>query len=146
LADTNGEIRRVPGGLCFFGDVAAGSEICKRQVGVDLTAFVEEFVEVSIGEQSPVQATARSHVLRMAADRRCAVLRQSVVPLRMAGEPIDFIEIINQKSSHLRGWNADAVQIYLLTAVVGSQPDQVAFVGDYVIELVLAVEATNRRV
>src|SRR5579862_5989243 len=82
----------------------------------------------------------------MAADRRRAVLGQRIVPLRMIGEPIDYIEIVDQQRSRLRGWNADAVQIDLLTAVVGSQSDQVTFVGDDVVELVLAEEATKRRV
>ena len=75
LADQEGEIRRIPGGFCFFGDIAARSKICERQIGVDLTALVEEFVEVAVGEQSPVQVTACSHALRMTADRSCAVLR-----------------------------------------------------------------------
>ena len=99
LADTDGEIRRVPCGFGLFGDVAAGSEIRKRQIGVDLTAFIEEFVEVAVEEQSPIQVTAGSHALRMPADRRCEVLRQSVVPLRMVGEPIDLIKVVDQKSS-----------------------------------------------
>jgi hypothetical protein len=82
----------------------------------------------------------------VAADRRCAVLGQSVVPLRMVGEPIDFIEIVNQQTSRLRRWNADAIQIDLLIAIVGSQSDQVAFIGDHVVELVLVEEATQRRI
>jgi hypothetical protein len=109
LADTKGEIRRVPCGLCFFRDVAAGSEIGERQVRVDLTALVEQFVGVAVNEQSPVQATASANVLCMAAYRRRAVLRQRVVPPGMVGKSIHLIEIVNQKRSRLRDWNANAV-------------------------------------
>jgi hypothetical protein len=146
LADERGKIRRVVSGFRSFRDVAAISEIVEGQVRVDLTALVEQLVEVAIDEQPPVQATAGPGVLRMAADRSRAVLRERVVPLRMVGESIDFIEVVNQQRPRLRGGNADAIQVNLLAAVVGSQPDQVAFIRDYVIQLVLSEEATKRRV
>ena len=63
LADAGGKIGRVARGFCSFRDVAACSKIFKRQIGVDLTSFVKELIDVAVGEQSPVQASARANVL-----------------------------------------------------------------------------------
>ena len=101
LADADGKIRRVVRGSCSFRDVAACSKIRERQVGVDLAAFVEELIEMAVGEQPPVQVPAGAHVLRVAADRCRAVLGQCVVPSRMVGEPINFIEVVNQQRPRL---------------------------------------------
>src|SRR6202022_4329640 len=86
LTDAGGEIRRVAGGFCALSYVAASSEICERQVRVDLAAFIEKLIEVPVSEQSPVQATASDNVLYMVAYGRRAFLRQRVVPSRMAGD------------------------------------------------------------
>jgi hypothetical protein len=50
LADPSRKIRCVVRAFCSFGDVAAGSKISQWQVRFDLTSFVEEFVEVTVGE------------------------------------------------------------------------------------------------
>ena len=84
LADAGGKIRRVIGGFRALGDVAPCSEICERQICVDLAAFVEEFVEVAVDEQAPVERPAGACVLHVTADRCRAVLRQSIVPLRVS--------------------------------------------------------------
>ena len=95
LADAGGKIGRIVRGRCSFRDVAPSSKICKRQIRVNVTAFVKELINVTVGEQPPIQAPAGAGVLRVAPDRGCTVLRQGVVPSRMAREPINFIEVIN---------------------------------------------------
>jgi len=107
--DAGGEIRRVAGGVCALSYVAASSQICERQVRVDLAAFIEKLIEVPVSEQSPVQATASANVLYMVAYGRRAVLRQRVVPSRMVGEPIYFFEVVNQQRPGPRGRSADAI-------------------------------------
>ena len=146
LADAGGEIGRVARGFCLFSDVAACPKICKRQIRIDLTPFVEELIEVAIGDQLPVQASAGARVLRVSADRGRAVLGQGVVPSRMLSEQIDFIEIINQQSPCLRAGNADPIQIYLLAAAIRSQSDEITLIGDHIIKFVLVEEAAKRRV
>jgi hypothetical protein len=98
LADALGKIGRVARRFCSFVDVAVCSKICKRQVCVDLTAFVKELIDVAVGEQPPIQAPAGAGVLRVAPDRSRTVLGQCVVPSRMVGEPINFVQIVNQQS------------------------------------------------
>jgi len=86
------------GRLCFFGDIAACSKLRYGRPRVDLAAFVEEFIEVAVGEHPPVETARGSDVLRVASDRRRAVLRQCVVPFRMVGKLIRFVEVIDQQT------------------------------------------------
>ena len=61
----------------------------------------------------------------------------------MVGEAVHFVKVVDQQRSRLRGWNANAIEVNLLAAMVGSQADEVAFVGYYIVELVLAEEAAQ---
>ena len=99
---------------------------------------------MTVGEQPPVEIAAGSNILRVAADSGRAVLRQCVVPLGMIGELIHLVQVVDQQCARLRGRGADAIQVDLLSAVVGAQPDQVALIGDYIVELVLAEETAYR--
>ena len=64
----------------------------------------------------------------------------------MVSEPIHLVQVINQQSPSLVGRNSDAIQIYLFAAIVSSQSDEIALVGNYVIELVLTEKAAKCRV
>src|ERR1700689_5122658 len=101
-------------------------------------------MDVAVGEKPPIEFGAAADVLSVAPDRSRAVLHQCVVPLQKYGEAIYLLQIIDQQGARIRRGNAQAIQIDLLAAVVGSQPDQVAFIGDHIVELVLAEEPSNR--
>src|SRR5579863_9165956 len=106
LADARRKIRRVVGSFRSLCDVAPLSEIVERDVRVDLTPFVEKLIDVAVGQQPPVQTPADAGVLRMAADRSRAVLRQRVVPLWLVGQTIHLVQVVDQKRSRLRGGRA----------------------------------------
>jgi len=96
LADTGGKIGRVVRGFCSFSDVAAFAKLGEGEIGVELTPFVKELIDAAVGEQSPIQAPAGAGVLRVAPNRSRTVLSQCIVPSRMVGEPINFVEVIGQ--------------------------------------------------
>jgi len=50
LPDAGGKVASVAGGFRSFGDVAVCSKVCEWQIRVDLTAFIEELIDVAIGE------------------------------------------------------------------------------------------------
>ena len=62
------------------------------------------------------------------------------------GETVDLVEIVEEQRAGRRRAAVQAVEVDLLAAVVRAQPDQVALVGDDVVELVLPEEAAQRGV
>jgi hypothetical protein len=48
--DVSEKIVKIDRGLSPFCDVAATSEVVKRDVCTDLSTFVKEFIDVTIGE------------------------------------------------------------------------------------------------
>ena len=51
MADQGGKVGRVAGSFGFFRDVAACTQLLEWHVSLDLTALIEQLIEVAVGEQ-----------------------------------------------------------------------------------------------
>jgi len=136
------KIRRIAGGFRSLGDVAATSEIGQGDVRIDLTTFVEKLIEVPLRAASSRAACRRPRFARVHESSSCSSVskRCTIADGRRADQ---LLEVVDKQRSRLRGGYADSIQIYLLAAVVGSQSDEIALVGNDVVKLVLVEEARS---
>ena len=101
---------------------------------------------MAVREQLPAQRQARARGLGVQQDRGGAVVRERVVPARPVRQLVHVARGTRAGSPARARGRAQPVEVDVLAALVGAQPDQVALVGHHVVELVLAEEAGERGV
>src|SRR5262249_2271187 len=80
----------------------------------DLAPLVAELVEVSVGEDTPVERIAPRDLLHVVLDLGRTVVGQRVVPPGRAGEVVDLCEVVEQQGSGYRGAGTDPIEVHRL--------------------------------
>jgi len=140
------EVAPVAGRSGARRDVATPPKLRERQARVDLTPLIAQLVEVSVGEDAPVEWIAGRDLLDVVPDHRRAVVGQRVVPHGRLREPVDLAQIVEEQRARERGCALDAIEVQRLLPRTGPDADDVALVGDDVVQLELTEEAEQRRI
>ena len=119
-----------------------------KSVGDQPSPLVEQLVKGSIQEQSVGPGLCVGEILaKLSAECGSAVLCHGVIPLRMISKTIEVVDVREEKFPCDGGRNIRPVHVnFFILAIVGAQPNDVAFISGNEDQGILAEKSEDRRI